>query len=865
MQVSAGDKLGPYEVVGLIGRGGMGEVHRARDTRLARDVAIKVSSEHFTDRFEREAQAIASLNHPNICTLHDVGPNYLVMELVEGPTLADRIEQGPIPPGEALAIATQIAVALEAAHDKGITHRDLKPGNVKIRPDGTVKVLDFGLAKLGVAANTNTADSPTTYVPATGIGTILGTAGYMAPEQAKGKRVDKRADIWAFGVVLWEMLTGRRLFDGDSTSEAIAAVLTKDPQWDRIPPRFQWVLKRCLEKDPARRLHDIADARLLLEHAPAQDVPPRHERRPWLPWAVAAALAMAFAVVLMLPRTPEAPETLVSRFPLPPPQGTQFTNVSSGTVSPDGRYLAFTAAGATNDDVLWIRPLDSLTARLLPGTENGSQPSWSPDSKSIIFHVTGGTLKRVDLAGGTPQIVAASIGSSLLGGIAWGQDGTVLFGTSDGLYQVPASGGSRRTLTKPDPARQEVGFGFPQFLPDGRFLYSIQSSNPDTEGLYVGRVDRPGDRNRILRTQDQTVYAPPHAGWPGYLVFLRDDTLMAQRFDASTLAVQGDPMQVAEGLSPSNFSRTAFSASNAGSLVYRTGGVDSDRKLTWISRDGGRQDAAPPGLYQSFRLAPDGREVALDAANGVEDLWRLEFARGVRTKLTLGGRRDVVPVWSPDGRHLAFMSNRTGVFQLYRKDATGVGAEEVLTTGPNAKYVTDWGKNGYLLYYEAAPDTKDDLWVLPLAAGGKPAVVLQTAASEHNGVFSRDGKWIAYASDESGREEVYIQPFPSTGFKWTVSNQGGSRPRWRSDQKELFYLAAGRRSMMAADVQIEGSSIRTGAPRQLFQLSWPLPVLVSPYDVSADGQRFLVLEPATESSGSAALTVVLNWQAALKP
>jgi len=865
MPLSSGERLGPYEVIGPIGHGGMGEVHRARDTRLARDVAIKLSSERFTDRFESEARAIAALNHPNICTLHDVGPNYLVMELVEGPTLADRIDRGRIPHDEALAIAVQIADALEAAHAKGITHRDLKPGNVKIRPDGTVKVLDFGLAKLGLTDGENTANSPTTIVPATGAGAILGTAGYMAPEQAKGKAVDKRADIWAFGVVVWEMLTGRRLFDGDSTSEILAAVLTKEPTWDGIPPRFEFVLRRCLEKDPKRRWHDIRDARLLLEDAPIQDRPARNTRRAWLPWVVAGTLAVALAVTLWRSRPPAAPNAPLSQFVILPPRGTQFTNVSSGAVSPDGRFVAFTAAGPTSDDVLWVRPLDSLDARLVPGTENGSMPAWSPDSKSIIFHVTGGTLKRVDIAGGAPQIVATSTGSSLAGGIAWGPDGSVLFGTANGLFQVSASGGTRRTLTEPDPARQEQGLGFPQFLPDGRFLYSIQSSNADTAGLYIGSLDRPGDRVRILRTHDPAIYAPPQAGWPGYLVFLRDQTLMAQRFDPATLRLEGDPMRIADGLSPSNFSRMAFSVSSAGPLVYRTGGVDSDRRLTWINRDGTREDGTAPGLYQSFRLSPDDREVALDASNGVEDIWRLEFARGVRTRLTSGDRREVVPVWSPDGRYLAFMSNRTGVFQLYRKDARGGGPEEVLTTGANTKYVTDWGRNGYLLYYEAAPDTKDDLWALPMDGGGKPVLVLQTAANEHNGAFSPDGKWIAYASDESGREEVYIQPFPPTGFKWTVSNQGGNRPRWRRDQKELFYLSAGRAGVMTAEVQIDGANIRTGAPRQLFPLPWPLPVLVSPYDVTADGQRFLVLEPDSASTGSAVLTVMLNWQAGLKP
>jgi serine/threonine protein kinase/Tol biopolymer transport system component len=870
--LTPGTRLGPYEVTATIGSGGMGHVYRAKDTRLGREVAVKISGERFTDRFEREAHAIAALNHPNICTLYDVGPDYLVMELIDGLTLADRMQQGPIPSDETLAIAAQIASALEAAHASGVTHRDLKPGNVKIRPDGTVKVLDFGLAKLGrddqAAEGEDLANSPTKLETATRVGTILGTAGYMAPEQATGKPADKRADIWAFGVVVWEMLTGRRLFGGESAADVIAAVLTKEPAWDAVPPRFQFVLRRCLEKDPKRRLHDIADARLLLEEPPiVHDRPSPPGLHRWLPWtlgALGALVAVALATTLLNPPTAVGSEGPPVVFELPAPRGTQYSGGAFAEISPDGRHLAFTAAGSSGA-LLWLRALDSLEARPITtaANEGVNSPSWSPDSKSIIYRTQGGaTVKRVDIAGGAPEPLAASLKSIALGGAAWRDDGMLLFATVTGVYRTSVSGDSPERVIEPDPSRQELGFGFPQFLPDGRFLFLIQSTNPNTEGLYVGSLGRPAERVKILSTSDRAVYVPPYGGWPGYLLFLRNQSLMAQRFDAPTLSLEGDPVRIVDGLSPSTANAMAFSVSMAGPLVYRTGGVDAGRKLTWISRSGARAEAAPPGFYQSLRLSPDGKDVAFDAVNGVEDVWRFEFTRGVRTRLTAGGRRDVVPVWSPDGSQFAFMSDRTGIFQLYRKDARGGGAEEQLTEGPSSKYATDWNKNGYLLYYEIDSTMRDDLWAVPVDGNRKPVEVLRTPARERNGVFSPDGKWIAYASDESGREEVYIQPFPATGFKWAVSNQGGNRPKWRGDQKELFYLEPSRNSVMAADVRIAGNQIETGAPHELFTLSWPLPELVAPYDVSPDG-RFLVLDSADPLKSSAALVVMLNWRAGL--
>ena len=513
-------------------------------------------------------------------------------------------------------------------------------------------------------------------------------------------------------------------------------------------------------------------------------------KRSWLPWAVAALVTIALAVTNILWIARPVPESRVVRFTLSPPPGTAFNNDSSAAVSPDGRYVVFSASASTGSS-LWLQPLDSTTARPLPGTEAGNYPTWSPDSKSIMFRVISGQMKRIEIGGEAAQMLCAVCGSALMGGGAWSRDGIILLGTTTALYRLSDEGGVPQPLTKSDPSRQESGFGFPQFLPDGkRFLYLIVSANPDVQGTYLGSLERPNDRVRILSGRDKAIYAPQRDGAPPYLLFLRDQSLLAQRFDVDGPRLDGEPMRVTDGFTTSPGIREGYWLSDAGLLVYRVGGQDQRRKLTWMTRDGKRKEAAPEGLYQSLRISPDGKDVAVDAAGGVEDLWRLEFARGTKIKLTDNPRRDVVPVWSPDGRQIAFMSNRTGVFQLYRRDARTGGTEDLLTTGPNPKYVTDWSRDGhFLVYYEITTATRDDLWALPVEGDRKPILVRQTAASEHNGVLSRDGKWIAYGSDESGREEVYIQAFP-TGSAWPVTSQGGNRPKWGADDKELFYLSA---------------------------------------------------------------------------
>ncbi len=601
MNLAPGTKLGPYEILTLLGKGGMGEVYRATDTRLHREVAVKVSAEQFTKRFAHEARAIAALNHPSICTLHDVGPNYLVMELVEGETLAERIKQGPIPLDEALAIAGQVADALEAAHNKGIIHRDLKPGNIKIKPDGTVKVLDFGLAKMAEPAPAPDSDpgkSPTiTLEAATRVGTILGTAAYMAPEQAKGKAVDKRADIWAFGVVLYEMLTGSRLFEGETVSETLASVLKEEPNLDKVPIRARRLVQVCLRKDPKQRLQYIGDARLLLEETTPTPTP---RPRNWLPWAVAAlcaAVAAAFAFLWL--RAP-APEIRSTQFLLEAPGDTQFINSYTGTaVSPDGRYVVF-AAGTPVNTRLWLRPLDSLSARPLQGTEGGDIAVLVP-------------RQQVDRVLCERQIEAErNCGWSAAGvvrhhGCTWRDlepRRVILFGTTrEGLFRVPATGGVPQQITQLDAARKELGHFAPQFLPDGkRFLYFIYSADPNTQGIHAGSLDKPKERLRLLATERKAYYVPPRGGRMGFLLWLREQTLLAQRLDAARLRLEGDPTPLAEDVAVAGLV-AAFWTSDAGLLVYRT------RRCPLQSEDDldepGRQTPGRGGKGGPLLLAPD--------------------------------------------------------------------------------------------------------------------------------------------------------------------------------------------------------------------------------------------------------------------
>jgi serine/threonine protein kinase len=856
----------------------MGVVYRAFDSRLGRHVAIKQSAERFSDRFEREARAVAALNHPNICHLYDVGPDYLVMELVEGETLAERIKQGALDLEDALNVARQIAEALEAAHEKGIIHRDLKPGNIKITPDGGVKVLDFGLAKIAdtimASPGLKPADSPTlTLEAATRIGAVMGTAGYMAPEQARGKSVDKRADIWAFGVVLHELLTGERAFGGETISDTLAAVLKEEPNLDRVPAKVHRLLRSCLEKDPKKRLRDIGDAWRLLDDRQAS-APSASARK--LPWAVAALLAAALAAAVWAPWRSQPPIQPI-RFALHRSEGSRLI---MATLSPDGRSIALISAiGDSNESVLSIRSLDSLETRAMAGTEGAINAYWSPDSRWIVLAV-GGKLKKVAASGGRPQTLCDLPRRGGNSGSSWNRDGVILF-SAGVLMRISEAGGMPTPVTAIDPsAANREHHGRPFFLPDGRhFLYARNTDDPVTTGTYVGDLTAKPEMqatHRLLDSSFSAVYVPPRAGGPGHLLFLREDTLVAQPFDVDRLELQGEPASIAEDISHNESTFAAFSASTNGVLAFRTGQRGNSRYL-WYDRSGKPLGpASDPGTYFEMNLAPDGSRAALGPA-GSNDIWLLDFARASQTRFTSHAAPDRSPVWSPDGGQIVFTSIREGgTLDLYSKPSNGAREETPLLQMPGGEYPQDWSTDGRSLLVTHRPEgaSVSDLYVLPIESGtngstltaGKPTPYLATPFNEIQSKFSPDGRWVVYTSDESGTPEIYVRPFPDAlSGKWTISTGGGVQARWRRDGKEIVYL--GRDGLMAVEVKSAGNALKAGVPKKLFN---PLmrggPFRVSPghlWDMTADG-RLLVNTPSDTSIASP-FTVIVNWQAHLKP
>jgi len=859
-----GEKLGPYEIVAPIGKGGMGEVYRARDPRLGRDVAIKVSSEKFSERFEREARVIASLNHPNICALYDVGPNYLVMELVEGES-----PRGPLPLETALDYALQIANALGAAHEKGITHRDLKPANIKVTPGGVVKVLDFGLAKVGGGATAVSEDSPTLSIGETQAGIILGTAAYMSPEQAKGKPVDKQTDIWAFGVVLYEMLIGRRPFEGDTLQETMASVLKEEIKLDRAPAKVRPLLEACLQKDPKRRLHDIADAKLLLREDDVKPVRTASSKLPWL----AAAMAVIAAAVIGFVHFREAPPVVqATRFQIDPPLKTSFGIYVS--VAPDGSKLAFTASGMDGRIHLWVRDMDALQARELPGTEirgGFGSPFWSPDSKFVAYSDQNRLLK-VDASGASLPQVIVQVPNANIGQGTWSKDGIIIFGGrgSGALRQVSESGGEAKPLTVVDQSRQESAHTFPFFLRDGKhFLYLRGSRAPDKQGIYIGSLDAKPEQQsleRVVASTFEAVYAPANNDAGGNIVYLEEDgTLMARPFDASKLALAGPPARIAERVGFNN-AYGFFSVSAAGVLAYRGAARPRDSQPTWFDRDG--NEIRPDGdSFQTgggvVRLSPDGTRLAeTRLENRNIDVWVWEFTRGIGTRLTFNLSNDADPVWSPDGSQIAFNSNRDSGRGIYVKPANGASEEKLLITQPTAG-PESWSSDGkYLLFTAADEHTRRDIWVLPIQGDGKPVVFLRTPFEETSPRFSPDARWVAYVSNESGRSEVYVLPFappggaPVQGGKWQVSKDGGAIPVWTKNGSELIYVAPDG-SVMAVDVTT-GNAFHAGVPQKLFKAP-----AANSVDVTSDGQKFLFTVPAGDNTPSP-ITVVTNWEASLK-
>jgi Tol biopolymer transport system component len=900
--IAPGTRLGPYQVLSALGAGGMGEVYRARDGKLNRDVALKVLPQAFAQdtermaRFEREAQVLAALNDPNIASIYGLedssGTPALVMELVEGPSLADRLAEGPIPVPEALQLAKQIADALDYAHQRGIIHRDLKPANIKITPDGRVKILDFGLAKAfetGAATQSSASGvsrSPTLTLAATQEGVILGTAAYMSPEQARGHQADKRSDIWSFGVVLFEMLTAKQEFAGDTVSDSLAAVLRAEVEWSALPADLpapaRRLLRRCLERDRKRRLADIADARLELEEALAGSsepvatavAPPRGRAASrW--WGALAALFALMAIALASVHFREKPpEWEVIRFQIPAPEKASFAP-GGMALSPDGHRLAFVATEPDGRTSLWVRPLDSVAAQPLPGTDNASAPFWSTDSRSIGFFIPG-KLKRIDAAGGPPQTVCDVPGTGV--GASWNRDGVIVFASnSTGLFRVSQAGGTVTPLTALDASKRETYHARPWFLPDGRhFIYCARSRQAENEGIYLTTLEG-RDRKRLVVAREAAAYAPPSGGSEkGHVLFLRDGTLMAQALDAGSFEPSGEPFFVADQVGYV-ITNAFFSVSATGVLAYRSGsGVNTH--LTWFDREGKRlETVGPPGFYVEIQLAPDGKKVAVgkqDAQTGNRDLWLVDVEHGVPTRFTFDPAVDANPVWSPDGGRVVFNSTRDGVSNLFQKDAGGGRNEELLLKSDLEKRALDYSADGrFLLYGVFDPQTFSDIWVLPLEGERKPFPFLNSRFGESQGQFSPGPagapRWVAYTSDESDRNEVYVQAFSGgpagASGKFQISSQGGGQPRWRSDGQELYYLSLDSR-LMAVEIKTS-PQFQHGVPRPLFTTriveGGSALRVAARYSPSPDGKRFLI-SSQPEETASAPTTVVLNWTAGLK-
>jgi eukaryotic-like serine/threonine-protein kinase len=867
----------------------MGEVYRATDTQLKRSVAIKVLPDALSAdpdrlaRFQREAEVLAALNHPNIAQIYGLErgagqTTALVMELVEGPTLAERIFAGPIPIDEALSIARQICEALEGAHEQGVVHRDLKPSNVKVRSDGTVKVLDFGLAKAMRAEletrNDVTVSPTVTAGAATMEGVILGTAAYMSPEQAKGKAADQRSDVWAFGCVFYEMLTGRRAFGGNHVSEVLAAVLRDEPDWNRItnaPPTVTRLLRRCLQRDPRRRLHHIADARIEIEEALAEAnasvdkgaaIPGRANRRRAIGLTmislVIGGVIGALAAYLRTPALSGARP--VSRFVISVPATERPAGLTHPivTLSADGTRLAWVADNHRGTDQIFVRQIDRLTETPIPGTDSGHSPFFSPDGKWLGFFAEG-KLKKVSLAGGTPIVLADAPDAH---GGSWGEDGTIVFAptATSPLSQVSAEGGSPRTLTMLDIKKGETAHRWPSHVPGAHaimFTVSPADGGWDESEIAVQSLDT-GSRHMLLRGGANARYVPT-----GHLVYVRAATLNAVSFDRDRLAVAGDPIPVVDGILTSESSLAAhFAFSSIGTLVYVPASVgDAARRLVWVDRSGASVPLPTPARpYSLPRLSPDGRHIVAQVEGINNEIWLWDTARAALTRLTLEGSSSQ-PVWSPDGKTLTFNAVRGNTQGLFEKAIDGSAKEERL--GSTASGVPhSWSPDGqWLSFHTATPTTRRDLWLLPRDGDRTPRLLLGTPHDERVAMFSPDGKWLAYLSDESGREEVYVQAFPSSGGRWQVSTDGGSEPVWARSGRELFYRSGN--TLMSVDIEAK-PTFSAGVPKRLFESRFVSNVGRANYDVSVDGKQFLMVEAIGSDTRTTQVNVVQEWFEELK-
>ena len=878
-----GKRLGSYQIVSLVGAGGMGEVYRARDTRLDRTVAIKVLPERLAERaelrerFEREARTIASLNHPHICTLYDVGreggTDYLVMEYVEGETLAERLKKGSLPVEQVLRYAIEIADALDKAHRKGITHRDLKPGNIMLTKSGA-KLLDFGLAKLRPGSNQGTrfSELPTEKSDVTATGTILGTLQYMAPEQLEGKEADARTDIFAFGVVVYEMATGKKAFEGKSQASLIAKILETDPApmsslQPMTPPALDRLVKKCLAKEPERRWQaasDVCDELKWIADAPetsGKEVTPARSapRKAWLRLTATASAALiilvlgAVAMWYMKP-SPTLPVTRTV-IALPPDQQLAGTAFPAVALSHDGRQLAYVASrsGSGVPPQLFLRALDGLDARPIPGTEGGVAPFFSSDDQWLGFFQSG-SLKKVSVNGGASVSLTGAVNPR---GASWNTPGTIIFSpdSAAALQQVSDQGGAFQPLSKLEPS--EASHRWPDVLPDGRAVLFV-GGNPQAMFVAVQEIGT-AKRKNLIQSAGFPKYAPS-----GHLLYVQGTTLMAVPFDAKRLEVRGAAVPVAEGISiPANSGAAQYSFSSTGTLLYVSGGVDAaQRKLVWVSRNGTEQILpAAPGDYDNPRLSPDGHRVALEVGT---QIWIYDLSRDALTRFTFEGTQSVDPVWTPDGKHISFRSNKDGQPNIYWQLADGSGGLERLTTGQFLHVPKSWSPDGqFLAFHENNPVTKKDIWVLRLN-DRKTEPFLRTPFNEGAPTFSPDGRWLAYSSDESGRFEVYVQPFPGPGGKWQISTDGGLEPAWNHNGRELFYRNGSK--MMAVEVTSQ-PSFAVGKPKMLFQGEY---LSVAPgqtntaYDVSPDGQRFLMVKETGRAISSTQINVVQNWFEELK-
>jgi eukaryotic-like serine/threonine-protein kinase len=881
MPLSAGTRLGPYEIIAPLGAGGMGEVYRARDTRLERTVAVKVLPSHLSssaelrERFEREAKAISQLSHPHICALYDVNregeTEYLVMEYLEGETLSDRLVKGPLPFDQVLRYGLEIADALDKAHRQGIVHRDLKPGNVMITKSG-VKLLDFGLAKAvetgGRSSGASLTALPTQNVKElTSEGTILGTFQYMAPEQLEGREADGRTDIFAFGAVLYEMATGRKAFSGTSQASLISSIMKDEPApisaiAPMTPATLDRVVKTCLAKDPEDRFQTAHDAKLQLQWIaeggslaglPAP-VALRRKNRERLAWSIAAFLAVlaAAATAGYVRRAPAPPRSI--RFEIATPE--EILSIDTPRISPDGRYLAFNATDSSGKTRIWVRALNALSAQPLAGTDGTKRPFWSPDSRFLGFFAEG-KLKKIEVTGGPAQkICDAPTGADG----SWSPEGAILFDgrANDPIHRVSAAGGIPVVAVKADAARKETEVAWPEFLPDGRHYLYMASGEKLGENIYrIGSLDSK-ESKPLMPAQTLVTYAPP-----GYLLFVRDKTLVAQRFDPKAQKTLGEPVPLAEQIGTDSVGLARFSVSHEGTLAYRTG--ESGSRLLWVDRTGKEiETAGDPGEIGNPTLSPAADRLAFNLADprtGKMSIWIRDLGRGVSSRFTFGETGEHIPVWSPNGSRMVYSVIREPAWDLFEKPAASEGEAKELLKTDEWKLASDWSRDGrYIAFSSRSKKTKWDIWILPTFGDKKPIPFLKTGSAEGDAVFSPDGRYVAYQSDESGRNEIYVQSFPGPGRKWQASTAGGNDPSWRSDGKEIFYRALDQK-LMGVEVTTS-DAFQAGVPKPLFLMRLQAGNARNKYVAAPDGQRFLLVAPLGREAMTPT-TVVLNWFAEL--